>query len=471
MHSNLELVCSLSSNKFSIKELPNSVYLLLEIKPIHTNQTEKIPAGLSFLIDTSDSMHIRLLTNDQFARLVRQGKVSEIMTDGVPAYQVQTNSLELLEDTYKKIDYVSNALRKISAYLRPNDSFSVIAFASHAHCLVSKTSGKDKQRLFQAAQDLEYLKLGDMTQMAEGMALAYTQLEQLDAGKYSRRMILLTDGHTNNVKACYQMAEKIQHEGIKLSTMGIGSEFNEQLLIPLADLTGGNAYYIQSPDQILKALINEIGSALNISCRNLEIKINFTNGLKIKKSYKVKPQVSPIEPYADVQNISQGDATSYSLFLGDFDPSEPTILLLEVDFPFFSIGTYPFAQLLLTWEELGAKLLRQNQRVQLQLKLVDDGHITPNQRVMDMVKMVQLYEFGNEALSMAQKAMQTDNASEKQNATLKLQQAATSLLDMGVNDLGTALLRQADLLIKKGNVEPDAVKNLRYETRRITKNL
>jgi len=437
MRSKLDLLCSLSSDKFFVKELPNSVYLLLEIEPILTNQTEKIPAGLSFLIDTSDSMHIRLLTNDQFARLVRQGKVSEIMTDGVPAYQVQTNSLELLDDTYKKIDYVSNALSKISAYLRPNDSFSVIAFASHAHCLVSMTSGNDKQRLFQAAQDLECIKLGDMTQMAEGMALAYTQLEQLEAEKYSRRMILLTDGHTNNVKACYQMAEKIQREGIKLSTMGIGSEFNEQLLIPLADLTGGNAYYIQSPDQILQAFLNEIGSALNISCRNLD----------------------------------QSDTYTYSLFLGDYDPSEQTALLLEVDFPFVTIGTHPFVQLLLTWEELGAKLLRQNQRVQLQLKLVDDGPTLSNQRVMDLVKMVQLYEFGNEALSTAQKAIRIDNALEKQNATIKLQQAATSLLDMGVHDLGNALSRQAELLINKGYVDPDAVKNLRYETRRITKNV
>jgi Ca-activated chloride channel homolog len=471
MRSKLDLLCSLSSDKFFVKELPNSVYLLLEIEPILTNQTEKIPAGLSFLIDTSDSMHIRLLTNDQFARLVRQGKVSEIMTDGVPAYQVQTNSLELLDDTYKKIDYVSNALSKISAYLRPNDSFSVIAFASHAHCLVSMTSGNDKQRLFQAAQDLECIKLGDMTQMAEGMALAYTQLEQLEAEKYSRRMILLTDGHTNNVKACYQMAEKIQREGIKLSTMGIGSEFNEQLLIPLADLTGGNAYYIQSPDQILQAFLNEIGSALNISCRNLEIKINFPNGSKILKSYKVKPQVSPIEPFVEVRNIRQSDTYTYSLFLGDYDPSEQTALLLEVDFPFVTIGTHPFVQLLLTWEELGAKLLRQNQRVQLQLKLVDDGPTLSNQRVMDLVKMVQLYEFGNEALSTAQKAIRIDNALEKQNATIKLQQAATSLLDMGVHDLGNALSRQAELLINKGYVDPDAVKNLRYETRRITKNV
>jgi len=84
---------------------------------------------------------------------------------------------------------------------------------------------------------------------------------------------------------------------------------------------------------------------------------------------------------------------------------------------------------------------------------------------------VQLYEYGNEALSSAQKAIQIDNDIEKQNATKKLQQVATSLLDMGINDLGNAILRQAEILTKQGDIQPDAVKNLRYETRRITKHL
>ncbi len=465
----MDLSCSLSSSEpglhdINYKEEPGLLYLLLEIKQTDAQRAEPIPSNLSFIIDASDSMHIRLVTDKQFSQLVKNGQVSEVMTDGVPAYQVKTNSLELLAAAPRKIDYVREALNIISNHLRPNDYFSVIAFASRAHCVIETSSGKDRQRLHQAARDIEYLKLGDETHMAEGLALAYSQLSQPLGKSYARRMVLLTDGHTRNVKACYQLAGRAHQESIKLSTMGIGSEFNEELLIPLADMTAGNAYYLQSPDQIPSAFLQEMGSALNISFRNVEIKLNLNTAFEIIKAFKVIPEISRFE-------IDQGQAGSYSLFLGDYASTEMLSLLLEIRAPLLPFEKSHFAQVLLTWEDPQDAFIRQNQRQDLIFNQAGTGQLPQDARVMALVEKINVYKSGMQALLTAQKAVKMDDSQEKKRATLRLRQAATSLLDMGAADLGSVMLQQAEMLEHQGSFDSDAVKKMRYETRRITKHL
>jgi len=465
----MDLNCSISSSKPNLHNIQRPeelglLYLLLEITQTDVQQAEPVPSSLSFIIDSSESMHIRLVTDEQFSQLVKNGQVSEVMTDGIPAYQVQTNSLELLSSAPRKIDFVREALNIISNHLRPNDYYSVIAFASRAYCLIETTSGKDRQRLHQAARDIEYLKLGDETHMAEGLALAYSQLSQPLGKSYARRMVLLTDGHTRNVKACYQLADKARLEGIKLSTMGVGSEFNEQLLIPLADLTAGNAYYLQSPDQIPAAFLQEMGSALNISFRNVEIKLNLNPAFEIMRTYKVMPEISRFE-------IDQGQVGSYSLYLGDYAPSDMLSLLLEIRAPMLLFEKNHFAQVLLTWEDPKDSLIRQNQRQDLQLNQASAGQLPQDMRVMALVRKINVYESGMQALLIAQKAVKMEDSQEKEKATLRLRQAATSLLDMGAADLGSVMLQQAEMLENQGSFDSDALKKMRYETRRITKHV
>ena len=65
---------------------------------------------------------------------------------------------------------------------------------------------------------------------------------------------------------------------LPISTLGIGNDFNEDLLIPLADLTGGRAYYIENPEQMPTAFDYELGAARAVRFRNLEIKLRFPGG-------------------------------------------------------------------------------------------------------------------------------------------------------------------------------------------------
>jgi Ca-activated chloride channel family protein len=431
-----------------------------------------IPSNLGFIIDTSESMRIRLVTDDQFTDLVKKGQAQEVMTDGVPAYQITAISNDQVAKFPRRIDFVEDA------------------FAGWAHKMIPSVTGKERDRLKQVAREMEYLRLGEGTQMAEGLALAFNELHSQSNKDYASRMILLTDGHTQNVNECYQWARKAREQGYKLSTMGIGAEFNEDLLIPLADQTNGNAYYIESPDKIPEAFRKELGAALRISYRNVEVKLHLSNEVELRHVYRALPEISLFDQGL---NLDSGDHDDdFSLLVGDYDPAAPIALLLELIIPPLPNGNHRLAQALLAWEKpivdekqssdstgsvgnvgsSGKTRIDEIRRSNIRQEII--AHISSvetarlDERVMNIVEKVGAFRMGSLALEAAQSAAKSTNADERGSATIRLRQAATRLLDLGETTLADTMLLQADSLESSGGIDPEATKRIRYETRRIT---
>ena len=72
------------------------VYLLLEVSGDAGSST--LPINLSIVVDTSDSMRIRLATDAQFEELARMGLLKEVLVDGVPAWQSENIPDEVLAE-------------------------------------------------------------------------------------------------------------------------------------------------------------------------------------------------------------------------------------------------------------------------------------------------------------------------------------------------------------------------------------
>jgi len=297
--------------------------------------------------------------------------------------------------------------------------------------------------------------------MAEGLALAFSETQRFPGKEFSSRLVVLTDGHTRKVNECYAWAKQARKAGIKLTTMGIGNEFNEELLIPLADLTGGNAYYIETPDKLCPAFEQELGLALHISYRNMEVKLQLMEGVHLRRVYRVLPELGEFDQGPEMDG-------SYSLLLGDYDPYSPVAFLLELVIQPGPAGSYRLAQTMLAWDDPNPEQGRQRLRKDVMIERSDSMTACLDDHVMDMVEKVGAFKLGNTALEAAQQAIQGQDPDKKGAATVRLRQAATRLLDLGEANLASAMFSQAELLERSGSLDPEAAKKLRYETRRLT---
>jgi hypothetical protein len=72
-------------------------------------------------------------------------------------------------------------------------------------------------------------------------------------------------------------------EGVSTIAMGLGDDFNEELLMALANAGGGAYYYIDSPELMPNILNEELTGLLKLVGHNLTIKVSGPPASAIKQ--------------------------------------------------------------------------------------------------------------------------------------------------------------------------------------------
>jgi Ca-activated chloride channel family protein len=455
----LTLTCKVNTPYLPVAGSPRLVYLLLEVGG--GADSDSLPVSLALVVDVSESMHFRLATEAQFEELARKGLLREVLVDGVPAWQSSGIPKEVLVSLPRKIDRVKDALRIAVEQLRSSDRFALTAFAGQAVTLIPNTSGADKRRLLDIVGGLDQLQLGDDTYIGRGMDLGFAELgRSVGDGPADRadRMLVLTDGFTQDEADCRAAAARARQARIPVSTMGLGGEFNEELMIPIADQTGGEAYLLEDPDDIPEAFARELQRAQAVRYRGLEMKLRPSQGVEVRAAYRVRPTIAPLE--------AVNDDGSYSFPLGDLVAGEEPALLLELIAPPRQPGVYRLAQALLAYDDPASDPPGLKTRADVVVEVTSDPAQAACQEpgVMHVVEALTAYKL--------QRRAQSDlEAGDVAGATRKLRTAATRLLDMGEQALAAEVEQQAEELERHGQADVQRTKRLRYETRKLTQKL
>jgi len=92
------------------------------------------------------------------------------------------------------------------------------------------------------------------------------------------RVLLITDGQANvgetNVSTIVHQTRELAARGVSTSTLGIGRDFNEDLLMPMAEAGNGNSWHVQEPNDMqrifeveLKGLIAQVGHSVSFGIK------------------------------------------------------------------------------------------------------------------------------------------------------------------------------------------------------------
>ncbi|HEY9855604.1 MAG TPA: VWA domain-containing protein [Stenomitos sp.] len=124
------------------------------------------------------------------------------------------------------------------------------------------------------------IRTGGSTDLYEGWRQGSEQVKQFHDSNRLNRVILLSDGQANvgetNPDTIASKVHRLMEKGISTSTMGVGDDYNEDLLEAMARSGDGNYYYIQSPDELpsifrveLQGLSALVGQRVSLGIRGL----------------------------------------------------------------------------------------------------------------------------------------------------------------------------------------------------------
>lgn len=148
--------------------------------------------------------------------------------------------------TEGKIEHARAAVRALIDQLRPDDILSIVIYDDIVEVLRPAARVGDKAILRSLVDEIGPR---GWTNLGGGMMEGLRQSESYLGEGYVNRVLLLSDGLANrgitDSEELARIARRYRHRGVSLSTIGVGLEYNENLMVALANGGGGNYYYLE----------------------------------------------------------------------------------------------------------------------------------------------------------------------------------------------------------------------------------
>lgn len=410
MAPGIQLRSTLSRSLLAESAEPQLVYVLLELAAQGVPaQLPKLPLNLCLVIDRSSSMR------------------------------------------GERLQQVKDAAAKIVEMLGEDDYFALVSFNDRAEVAVAAQRARNKGDL---KRQIGMVEAAGGTEMATGMALALQEIQKPMLSRGVSRILLLTDGRTyGDESRCVEIARRAQGRGIGLTALGIGGEWNEDLLETIAAREGSRTQYITSAGEITQIFTDEVKRMSSIFAQDVALKVEVRPGAMLRSLDRVRPFIATVPATEERELV-------WAAPLGDWPGSDPQALLLEVVVPPLGVGDHPLLRVSLRYSLPGMNLM--NQQGELVLRL----GVRPAEQVSyEVDATVKHWLERLVAYRLQAGAWQSMENGQVEEATRRLQMAGTRLFEAGEVELARTVQEEATRLLRSGQASAEGRKRIKYGTR------
>ena len=235
-----------------------------------TSEFERPPLNLVIVLDISGSMN---------------GSFDEYY------YDKFGNRQQIEGETDRpKIEVATDVLADLTEQLRPEDRLGVVLFNNGAE-VAKPLRDVDRTDMDAIRTHIrEDIEAGGGTNISAGMDEAESLLDEVvgERTEYENRSILLTDAQINQGETegdklqstLEARAEKRMHT----SVIGVGVDFNAELIDQLTAVRGANYYSVYSADQFEQRLVEEFEYMVTPLVYDLSLELN-ADGYEIRQVY------------------------------------------------------------------------------------------------------------------------------------------------------------------------------------------
>jgi Ca-activated chloride channel family protein len=346
----------------------------------------------------------------------------------------------------ERLFQVKEAARQVIGQMQNSDAFSLVTFNDRAEVVVPAQLVRDRESIKTQVMSLE---ARGGTEMAQGLALGLQEIERPKINGLNR-LILLTDGRTyGDEHACVELARRAQRRGIGLTTLGVGTEWNEDLLETMTAGPNSRTQYITAAGEISSVFTAELNRLHSTLAQSVELTIGIAPEAEIHACYRVQPFIAPLYPQS-------GDNGRWRVPIGEWAAGEDQTFMIELIIPPVTTGTHPVARLDLRYDLVGGASQSASAVVQLPALVGEEQPVAPEVRKA-LERMV--------AYQLQTRAWQAVSEGKIDDATKRLRMAGTHLFNSGEVALAEMAHAEATRLLQGGSSSADGRKRIKYGTR------
>jgi Ca-activated chloride channel family protein len=188
--------------------------------------------------------------------------------------------------------------------LNDDDFFSLVTYDDQTDLLIppERVGGRDHREELKAK--IHRIQSGGSTGLHAGVTLGAKQVRRFFEKERVNRVILLSDGIANvgpsSTPDLARLGRELRTDGISVSTVGLGDDYNEDLMTALAEASNANYYYVKDAEKLPGIFAEELGSARSLCARSITIRIEAPDGVRLKEIVG-RPDIECHERVAEIK--------------------------------------------------------------------------------------------------------------------------------------------------------------------------
>lgn len=167
------------------------------------------------------------------------------------------------------------AIRRLDA----KDIVSVVAYDHTSEVVIPAQYVSEKEALIARIRSIEPR---GSTALFDGVTAGANELRKFRGKCEISRVLLLSDGQANvgpsSPEELGRCGALLMKEGIAVSTIGLGVDYNEDLMTRLSQKSDGNSYFVEKSDDLPRVFASELGDVLSVAATKVALKVKFGAG-------------------------------------------------------------------------------------------------------------------------------------------------------------------------------------------------
>lgn len=183
----------------------------------------------------------------------------------------------------RKMDFAKKAFATLIDQLQPSDVLSLVIYDDVVDVIRrAKKIGDDKQSI---KRMLDEVYPRGSTNLGGGLQQGLREAEKNAGKNYINRVVLLSDGLANSgvtdPAELNRIARSYRNRSVSVTTMGVGLDYNENLMMGLSESGGGNYYFIEHPNSLASIIRQEFDNVSTVLAQNAAIYLTLGDNVQV----------------------------------------------------------------------------------------------------------------------------------------------------------------------------------------------
>ncbi len=186
-----------------------------------------------------------------------------------------------------KIEKARQAAAAAVDKLEDDDLFSLVVYSDEAEVLLPPEKVGARRNREELKERIDRIKASGNTALYAGVQLGAKQVRKFIEQERVNRVILLSDGLANQgpsrTRDLAELGRELRREGLSVTTIGLGDDFNEDLMTALAEASHANYYYVRDAEKLPGIFAEELGAAGAKVAANITLRIEVPEGVRLRE--------------------------------------------------------------------------------------------------------------------------------------------------------------------------------------------